>query len=478
MGGSTHAFIFVDGDTPRWGYLGETVTSNQIYLLKVIGEIPSAIQFVSTSSLGTIISGEISELAVKAVNTNTNYSITYEIVSGQLPPGLSLDPDGSIKGKIKNTGQTYFDFGITTATFVGNIVNNTLTVTTVTNGSVVLHQNIIVPNLTPPAFIIGGSGNRWRVSNYTTSTTINTVTNFEEVIETPINVATTTFVVTTLSPTAFSNQVLSLDGGSTSIDQNWYFTVRASDAYRLSAIEQEFYITVVTDTLTEYTRMYVKPFMPREKRAAYRDFVTDTTIFDPTLIYRPNDPEFGVQQQIKMLLETGIEKVDLNLYAEAMGQYFYRKRFYFGEVKSILAQDQSGNDVYEIIYVDIIDDQMYGSDYVGVSVANMQSQLEEIEINGDTILVDERLRPKYMSTLDPNTGIPLGFIKAVPICYTIPGGSLKILSRINNAINVRKSFNFNQFNFDTDRIVVETVKDTDQTGWLFYPTERRILPQG
>ena len=218
--------------------------------------------------------------------------------------------------------------------------------------------------------------------------------------------------------------------------------------------------------------MYVKPFLPREKRNSYRDFVSDSLIFDPVLIYRPFDPEFGIQGQIKMLLETGIEKVDLDLYAEAMTQYFYRKRFYFGEVKSILAQDQNGTDVYEIIYVDIIDDQMIGSDYVGVSVENMQNQLEAVTIDGNTVMVDERLQPKYMTTLDADTGVPLGFIKAVPICYTIPGGALKILSRINNAINTEQ-FNFNNYNFDTDRIVIETVKGTEQTGWLAYPTERR-----
>jgi hypothetical protein len=113
---------------------------------------------------------------------------------------------------------------------------------------------------------------------------------------------------------------------------------------------------------------------------------------------------------------------------------------------------------------------------VGVSVANMQSQLEGITIDGDTILVDERLQPKYMTTLNPDTGVPLGFIKAVPLCYTIPGGSVKILSRINNALRT-DAFSFNQFNFDTDRIVIETVKDTEETGWLFYPTDRRILPE-
>ena len=493
MGGTTYAFVFTNTDnTPRWEYVGETVVSSQIYLLTVLGEIPSSIQWISTSSLGTISSGQISELAVRAVNTNTNYAITYELISGRLPDGLTLDPDGTIKGKITNTGQTYFDFGKTTATFIGSISQNILTVNTVTSGSIVAHQYISVDeilstststvNLTSATYIIAGGGNTWTVSDYnsshllsvTTVTTSGSTTTF--ITTSSIEVSTASFSATTISPDAYSSQILTLDKGQTTTDQNWYFTIRASDAYRLSAVEKEFYITVLTDTLTQFTRMYVKPFLSREKRNSYRDFVTDTLIFDPVLIYRPNDPEFGVQTQIKMLLETGIEKVDVNLYAEAMQQYFYRKRFYFGEVKSILAQDSEGNNVYEIIYADIIDNQMIGDTYtsanVSVSVGNMQDQLESIEISGDTIMVDERLQPRYMTTLDSETGVPLGFVKAVPICYTVPGGAIKILSRINNAISTGQ-FNFNQYDFDTDRIIIESVKDIERTSWLAYPTERR-----
>jgi hypothetical protein len=495
MGGTTYAFVFTDtGNNPRWEYVGETAVSSQIYILTVLGQVVSSIQWISTSSLGSIRSGEISELAVKAVNTNTNYSISYELISGQLPDGLYLSTDGAIQGKITNTGQTYFDFGTTTATFVGSISQNILTVDTVTNGTIVPHQYITStatnPGLVADTFIISGSDNRWVVSNHTISTTyditststgtvvigtgteIVIVTTTTSITTSSITLSTASFNATTLSPYAYDEEILTIDAGSTTVNQNYYFTIRASDAYRLSAVEQEFYITVNTDSLTEYTRMYVKPFLSRDKRNSYRDFVTDAVIFDPVLIYRPFDPEFGIQTQIKMLLETGIEKVDLDIYAEAMTEYFYKKRFYFGEVKSILAQDRDGNDVYEIIYVDIIDDQMINENQVGVSVGNMQGQLESIVIDGDTILVDERLQPKYMTTLDVDTGIPLGFIKAVPICYTIPGGALKILSRINNAINTGQ-FNFNQYNFDTDRIVVETVKGTDETGWLAYPTERR-----
>jgi hypothetical protein len=258
-----------------------------------------------------------------------------------------------------------------------------------------------------------------------------------------------------------------LDSGSTTIDQNWYFTVRASDVYKLSAVDQQCYITVKETSLTEYTRVYVKPFLASADRITYRNFVSDPVTFDSALLYRPNDPEFGVQPQIKMVIETGIEKVNINLYASAMQQYFHRKRFYFGDIKSITAEDSNGKAVYELIYVDIIDNQMVGSNSVltATSVGNMQKQLDGIQINSQTISVDETLLPKYMTTLQANTGVPLGFIKAVPICYLLPGNSSKVLSRIRDS-----KFDFKQFNFDTDRIIIETPAEATQNGWLYYPT--------
>jgi hypothetical protein len=157
-----------------------------------------------------------------------------------------------------------------------------------------------------------------------------------------------------------------------------------------------------------------------------------------------------------------------------MQEYFYRKSFYFGEVKSISAQDSAGNNVYDIVYVDIIDNQMNGrtSPSYSNSVVNMQNALEAISLDSATVEVNERLRPKYMTTLQSDTGVAIGFIKALVLCYTIPGGSTKVLSRIANAMSTG-AFDFKQYHFDTDRIVVETVTDTEQTGWLLNPTERR-----
>jgi len=354
---------------------GNTVRSSQIFLLTINGDIQSYIEFVSTSSLGTLLPGQISELAVVAKNVNTNFNLEYSLAAGELPAGLTLNSDGTIQGKIQYNSETTFDMGD-----------------------------------------------------------------------------------------------LTLDQNSTTIDKNWYFSVSANDVYRLDSITQQFYITIAAQPSSAYTRMYVKPFMPVYNRTAYNAFISDPTIFDPTLLYRSNDPEFGTQPDIKMLIETGIEIESLDTYASALTSVFHRKRFYFGDIGSIAATDSNNNVVYELIYVSMIDDQMIGnySPSYAVSLENMKIQLESIQISpGMTISIDDDYQPRYMTTLQSN-GVPLGFIKIVPICYVIPGNSAKVLSRIASS-----GFDFKQLDFDTDRVIIETTQETGLTNWLLYPTARQ-----
>ena len=257
------------------------------------------------------------------------------------------------------------------------------------------------------------------------------------------------------------------------------FTVQANDVYLLSAVERTFTIDVVADTINQYAQIYVRPFLPTEQRNSYRSFVGNPVVFDPASLYRPNDPNFGVQTSIKMVIETGIQLLNLDDYVLAMQEYFTRKRFYFGDVKSVVAEDSSRTAVYELVYVEIVDGQMIGNispsnfvytnnnttatDYPS-TIGNMQTALESIVIdNTIPISVDERLQPKYMTTIQPGTGLPLGFIKAVPVCYALPGQSDKIISRIKSS-----GFDFKVYDFDTDRIIIE---NNTSTAWIANPTD-------
>jgi hypothetical protein len=272
----------------------------------------------------------------------------------------------------------------------------------------------------------------------------------------------------------------SIDGDQTTFDRSYSFTVEATNAYRLATIDKEFSILIGDNSPTPFSSVYVRPFMARNRRRTYRDFINNTDIFDSNVLYRPADPAFGIQREIKMVLEYGLERLNLAEYVTSLQNYFYNKRFYFGDIKTIPAEDENGTHVYDLVYVDIIDSQLstlgkspdnisflINQNLVDVysnSLENWQSSLEGIQIYGNTIQVDEYLRPRFMRTIQSNTGAPLGFIKAVPVCYTQPGEGYKVMRKIQLS-----GFDFKMIDFEVDRLIIDQTMDYTGDKYLKFP---------
>jgi len=274
-----------------------------------------------------------------------------------------------------------------------------------------------------------------------------------------------------------NNDMLMIDGGTTTFDRNYYFTVLASDIYDQSAVTKDFYLTVGTDSIVRYTKIYAEPLLKLDQREEYTTFINNPYVFDPSLIYRNSDPAFGIQQKIQLYFEHGIEQIKLDIYSDAIRKYFYRKRFFFGDVKYSRANDDAGNHVYDIVYVEIIDGlenspvngilgakNVKGQTVYPNSTINMRRQLQTIKINGDNIHLDEYLMPRFMRTIQSDTGSPLGFILAVPLCYALPGCGATIVNRIN-AID----FNFKAIDFEIDRLIVKDNLTNSGAKYLLFP---------
>ena len=270
-----------------------------------------------------------------------------------------------------------------------------------------------------------------------------------------------------------------IDGGNTDIDRTYTFTVEATDIYRLAAIDKEFTIKLGDNSLTPYSSIYMRPFMYRDKRKSYRNFINDSSVFDYKVLYRPNDPAFGLQSEIKLVLEHGIERLNLAEYIIGLQNYFYNKRFFFGEVKTLKAEDETGKYVYDLVYVDVIDYNSVANrspdtvsffindsiaSYSIASIENWQRSLEAIPIKGETIKVDEFLRPRFMRTIQQDTGAPLGFIKAMPICYTLPGEGATVVRKIKLS-----GFDFRVLDFEVDRLVIDNTLDYSGDKYLKFP---------
>jgi hypothetical protein len=275
----------------------------------------------------------------------------------------------------------------------------------------------------------------------------------------------------------------SFDVGATTFDRTYTFNVTARDSYLYSAVSKDFTIDILENTIIPYTNIFVRPLLKREQRTYYRSLIENFSIFDPNLIFRSDDPNFGVQHSIKMTIQYGVQKIDLDKYVPALTYYFKRRRYYFGELKSAVAVDSTGKHVYDVVYLDIVDDQMIGNKisvaqsftqtvngqlvtYYPDSIINEQFSIKEIEIDvGHPLSIDDEYRPKFMQTLQTDTGIPLGFVKASILCYTLPNQSSKIISSIK-----RSGFDFKLIDFDIDRLAIENPLDYDGTRYLLFGT--------
>jgi hypothetical protein len=100
---------------------------------------------------------------------------------------------------------------------------------------------------------------------------------------------------------------------------------------------------------------------------------------------------------------------------------------------------------------------------------------ERVFITDDFLLViesltkDNKFRPLWMNTSQDGSGVPVGFIKAVPICYVKPGYSERIVSIIK-----KSGFDFKQLNFTIDRIIIQNPQGVTGDKYIKF-TNREII---
>ena len=178
--------------------------------------------------------------------------------------------------------------------------------------------------------------------------------------------------------TVFDSNQFSLDGNDTTVDRKYKFTVKAQDQFGYSAIQRQFTITVADPGDKLYSNLHVQPFMKEAKRATFINLINDAEIFLPEYIYRPNDPNFGLQRKIKMLAYAGIETKAVDQYVAAMAKNHTRKSLKFGAIKTAVAKTPGTNNiVYEVVYVEMIDpyESAKGNVRKTIKIKNPQKQL-------------------------------------------------------------------------------------------------------
>lgn len=155
---------------------------------------------------------------------------------------------------------------------------------------------------------------------------------------------------------------LRLDQNATRFDRKYTFTVTARDQYGYSAIDRTFTITLSDPDNKQYSNIHMAPMMTSTKRKQFADLINDSETFPPNYLYRPNDPNFGLQTTMKMLVYPGIEAKNVRNFVAALSKNTKRKNYKLGKIKTAVGKTPGTNTVvYEIVYLEVIDSQDTGT---------------------------------------------------------------------------------------------------------------------
>ena len=128
------------------------------------------------------------------------------------------------------------------------------------------------------------------------------------------------------------------------------------DQFKYSVTKKEFNITVGDPDNKTYSNIFARPMFKQTQRTLFNNFISDTEVFNPEYIYRPDDPNFGIQKKINMLIYSGIETKTVDHYMAAIAKNHKRKSFKLGEVKTAVAKLPGTQDiVYEVVYLEVLD---------------------------------------------------------------------------------------------------------------------------
>ena len=481
---------------------GLRASSARQFRVDVISNVDSSITWISPGDLGFIEANYTSLLKVQAKSTRAD--VMYTLKSGNLPPGLTLAPSGEIIGRVtqygfRGTNQTTYDLSLNDeTTFDNDATTNDITIG---GFSELLQEDgfSILQEDTSKLIIIAYK------NEYILACDQSGLTTFDLPLGTLF------------------------DRNEITFDRQFEFTVQASDVTGYSTNTKTFTITVRTPYSKIFSNIYTPVLLPRDQRQVWHDFVHNTDIFTPSYIFRNTvDLEFGIPQDIRMLIYGGIETVSAAEYVSMMNLNVRKKRFQFGSIKLALAIAPGTQEtVYEVIYVEVLDPQEPRG-------LHLPQQLTNIGINSQTITVDnskilwrrgidelsipapESPRPSmdlmptadtsghyasnpntssyftnsitnwrnyirnwgdveternylplWMRSIQPSTRRELGFILAIPLCYCNPGTGQQIMNNISYYMRT-SGFSFDQFDFVADRFIIIPAQEYHCAGGTRY----------
>ena len=444
----------------------EEYASSRYFNLQILGDLNNTIEWLTPSYLGAIENGKISDLYVEAVSSkgkNLYYTLSH-VPNYNIPrniPGYTLTAN-SVQGR-----------------------EYTITVPAAE------YPYSYTPSFGYPAVYT-------RLPQGLTITSNGLIS------------GRVSFEVFSLDQGATTLDATSRSGLITTFDNTYAFQVTASDAEQSISASRSFLIKVIQSNPYPYEDLYLKAYLSPYQRSQFQNIVRDASVFPRELIYRNEDPYYGVARDLKALFLAGLNPNLLSSYADAVSNNHSTKRITLGQIKTAVATVNGRYDVaelatgniigtyednigfvpvnlsigysvsssipdgtqlttehikYEVVYVEITDGQMTESGqgpadvlYPEITTPYYDQQSNEyITIHpsaftnmGNVVVNSLGYANKGAlpdwMTSKQSNGRVLGFTRAVVLAYTKPGAGETIAYRF-----ARAGFDLNQLDFTVDR---------------------------
>jgi hypothetical protein len=434
----------------------------------------------------------------------TVYNTRVGFVGYNLPPGLELDTlSGWLYGYLPDIGLTAQSYEFTIKVYLydepsaplseaytysllveGPISANVTWITPsdlgeIANGTVsnLYVEAVSTSNLTLQYRLLSGSNSRLPQGlRLLPSGNIVGRTGFTGFI---LDGGTTTFDVDTGKPTTF--------------DLTYTFTVNAYSLNGYVSVNQTFTINVINEYDVPFKNLYIQCMPPQNDRQLINSLLQNPSIFPPNLLYRSDDPNFGLSKNVIYYHAYGLAPTSINDYIAALQINHYWKNLILGPIETAQARDPVTNEiVYEVVYSRIVDNlvdnqgksvdkevvlaypaltgnsnNMTGQNISVVYPNSLENMRDQVI---DTVGQESDMLPAWMLSKQADGTVP-GFTPAWVIAYTKPGASGQVAYNIETQFGLQ----LNLVDFKVDRYELDNSMaynwDTNTQEWIPTPSE-------
>jgi len=428
----------------RYGKKGEVSPSERTFTIKLLGDVNSIMSWVSPDNLGMIDANYVSTLKVQAASTLADADIIYQLISGELPPGLSLDLRGEIIGKVQQYGN-------------GDMIKGIITFD---NNSLTLDGNETTVDRRYK-FII-------RAQDQVHYSAIDK--EFEIFINTPNDrLYSNIFISTYLDPFNPTPETSKRAMYEKLVNDESVFV--REYIYRLNdpnfGVRRDLRALIYAGIETKQAKTYVGAMGINNKKKRFQFGAvktaqakvpgTETHVYD--IVYVELVDAFDIQKKKLPIKLKKLSKNPTPVTVDASNRLW--KESYISGNEPYTPRP---NDIITVDQTSILSSDPNGRIRFPNSYLNWRDRLKNWQVTDplnpnvivEKFLTERNYLPLWMRSFQDDTRQELGFVLALPLCYCKPGYGEEIVLNIKN-YQQTTGFDFKDLDFTVDRYIIDAV---------------------